>query len=490
MQYLVTYNFHRTFNIDTMLKLIRIKLFFILALILCTSTSTRVLGQETETSPWSRFGMGLAIPTLSSPQLMMGGVSAPILDGFVINPDQPASAAGSVTTMLQTSLHGTNANMTEGDSTATFNSGSLGSISLVVKKPGGKTAYMMGITPYSAKGYNVSRSFNDSLNNNIGNIVETYSGSGGTAKSYLGISHVFKGKKWISAGNLDSVLVASRALFLGAQVSMLFGEVTSTGRLDFEDVTYLDNRTRTSMRHRSLGGLFGAQAYQLLWAKYDEKRNFKGSATLYIGATYSPETLLYTDYEKTVENVQLLSSIETVIDTASYINELDAEGRIPAKFSAGGALVYEQANGSRLLISGEYMQEDWGSISDSLFQINILDGDATWAKASRTSLGITIVPGSGGASYKAGFALDAYPIAYNGSQLSGWRASAGMTIPLEGSRSTSRLHFGVEVGHRGLESENGTVLEGTLEESLLKIQIGVTLAPFFKNLWLTPKLYD
>jgi hypothetical protein len=487
MQYLVTHNFHRKFNIDTMLKLIRIKLFFILALILCTSTSTRVLGQETETSPWSRFGMGLAIPTLSSPQLMMGGVSAPILDGYVINPDQPASAAGSVTTMLQTSLHGTNANMTEGDSTATFNSGSLGSISLVVKKPGGKTAYMMGITPYTAKGYNVSKSLNDSL---TGNIVETYSGAGGTAKSYLGISHVLKGKQWIPAGKLDSVLVTSKALFLGAQASMLFGEVTSTGRLDFEDLTYLDNRTRTSMRHRSLGGLFGAQAYQLLWAKYDEKRNLKGSATLYIGATYSPETLLYTDYEKTVENVQLLSSIETVIDTASYINELDAEGRIPSKFSAGGALVYEHANGSRFLISGEYMQEDWGSISDSLFQINILDGDATWAKASRTSLGITIVPGSGGASYKAGFALDAYPIAYNGSQLSGWRASAGMTIPLEGSRSTSRLHFGVEVGHRGLESENGTVLEGTLEESLLKIQIGVTLAPFFKNLWLTPKLYD
>ena len=472
-----------------MLTLIRIKLFFILALILCASTSTRTLGQETETSPWSRFGMGLSIPTLSSPQLMMGGVSAPILDGHVINPDQPASAAGSVTTLLQTSLHGTNVNMTEGDSTATVNSGSLGSISLVVKKPGGKTAYMMGITPYSAKGYSVSRSFNDSLNNNIGNIVETYSGAGGTAKSYLGISHGFKGKKWIPAGKLDSVLVSSRALFLGAQVSMLFGEVTSTGRLDIEEVTYLDNRTRTSMRHRSLGGLFGAQALQLLWAKYDEKRNFKGSATLYVGATYSPGSLLYTDYEKSVENVQLLSSIETVIDTASYINTLDAEGRIPAKFSAGGALVYENANGSRFLISGEYMQEDWGSISDS-FEIDILDGDASWAKASRTSLGVTVIPGSGGASYKAGFALDAYPVAYNGSQLSGWRASAGMTIPLEGSRSTSRLHFGVEMGHRGLDSENGTVLEGTLEESLLKIQIGVTLAPFFKNLWLTPKLYD
>jgi hypothetical protein len=46
------------------------------------------------------------------------------------------------------------------------------------------------------------------------------------------------------------------------------------------------------------------------------------------------------------------------------------------------------------------------------------------------------------------------------------------------------------MGHRGLKSDNGTVFEGTLEESLLKVQFGVTLAPFFKNLWLTPKLYD
>ena len=472
-----------------MLKLIRIKLSLILALIMCTSSSMSILGQETETSPWSRFGLGLTMPTLSSPQLLMGGVSSPILDGFVINPDQPASAAGSVTTLFQSSLHGTNSNMTEGVSTDTVNSGSIGAISLVVKKPGGKTAFMMGLTPYSAKGYSVSRSFNDSLNNDLGNIRETYSGSGGTAKSYLGIARAFKGKKWMSAGNIDSVLVSNRALFLGAQVSFLFGEVISTGRLDFEDVTYLDNKTSTSMRHRSLGGLFGVQAYQLLWAKYDENRNFKGSATIFAGATYAPESLLLTDYEKSIETVQLLSSVETVIDTSSYINVLDAEGRIPSKFSAGGAIVFAQSDGSRLLISGDYMQEDWESISDS-FDINILDGEATWAKASRTSLGVSITPNPDGASFKAGYALDKYPIAYKGSQLEGWRASAGITVPLEGSRSTSRLHFGVEMGHRGLSINNGTVLEDNLEESLLKIQIGVTLAPFFKNLWLTPKLYD
>jgi hypothetical protein len=46
------------------------------------------------------------------------------------------------------------------------------------------------------------------------------------------------------------------------------------------------------------------------------------------------------------------------------------------------------------------------------------------------------------------------------------------------------------MGHRGIGIENGTVFEESLEESLFSMQFGVTLAPFFKNLWLMPKLYD
>lgn len=507
MHYFLTYNVSSTkINLFSMFNSIRVNAFIAtvsLALVSFTSLTT-VTAQETEPSPWSRFGMGLTTPTLSSPQLMMGGVSSPILDGYSINPDQPASAAGCVTTLLQSSVHITRANMTEGDSTASITSGTPGAISLVVKKPGGKTAVMMGMMPYSGKGYNVSRTFNDTL---IGSdIHEKYSGSGGLAKSYLGAAKSFKGKKWISAGEHDSVLVSNRSLFVGAQLSFLFGEAISTGRLDIEDVTYLDNRTSTSMRHRSLSTLLGVQAFQLLYANYDDQRNFQGSATLYAGATYSPSSTLYTDYEKTVETVQLLSSVETVIDTASYISLLDAEGRIPSKMSGGGSIVFEKANGRRIQISADYMQEDWSSVSDSLhwssetdsYEISLLGGDATWAKASRTSVGIAFKPNSSGSSnnilsrttYKAGFALDAYPISYRGAQLSGWRASAGITMPLEGSRSTSRFHFGVEMGQRGLGIDNGTVLDVTLEESLFSIQFGVTLSPFFKNLWLTPKLYD
>jgi len=469
--------------------------------LLCAFAFGDVAAQETEPSPWSRFGMGLTIPTLSSPQLMMGGVSSPIIDGYVINPDQPASAASCVSTLFQSSIHLNRSNMREGDSTESVNYGSPGGINLVVKKPGGSSAVMMGVIPYSSKGYNVSRTVEtDTL---MGNYRESYTGSGGTAKSYLGFAHSFKGKKWLPAGNADSVLVGNRAVSLGAQVSLLFGEVISTARLNIEDVTYLDNRTRSSMKHRSLGGLLGIQAFQLLWANYDSERNFKGSASLYVGATYAPEVNLFTDYEKTVETVQFLNNVETVIDTASYISLLDAQGRMPSKYSIGGAIVFENANGRRVLLAADFMEEDWTAVSES-FEIDILEGDAKWAVASRSSIGFTVKPRTdrsnnnilSRSTFKAGYALDLYPISYDTNndndyrQLRGWRASAGVTIPLEGSRSTSKVHFGVEMGHRGVGIDNGTVFEESLEESLFSMQFGVTLAPFFKNLWLTPKLYD
>ena len=203
-------------------------------------------------------------------------------------------------------------------------------------------------------------------------------------------------------------------------------------------------------------------------------------------------------HEKTIETVQFFNNVETVIDTASYTSLLDAKGRMPSKYSIGGAIVFENSNGRRVLLAADFMEEDWTVVSDSFNEIDILEGDATWAVASRSSIGLTVKPRTdrsnnnilSRSTFKSGFALDLYPISFKGNQLRGWRASAGVTIPLEGSRSTSRVHFGVEMGHRGVGIENGTVFEESLEESLFSMQLGVTLAPFFKNLWLTPKLYD
>ena len=457
-----------------------------IAAFMCLLSVNLGLAQDSEPSPWSRFGLGLNVPSYSLPQQLMGGVSAPIMSGNVINPEQPASAAGCTTTLFQSSVYGSGNGMTEGDSSTTAITGNMGAFSLVVKKPGGKSAMMFGMHPYSAKGYNLSRTLTDDV---VGDIIERYQGSGGTAKSYMGFAHAFRGRKWVKAGEADSVMISSSSMYLGGQVNYLFGEVIQQSRLDIQDITYLDYRSSTSMRHRSLGGLFGVQAFKVLGAKYDDEKNFVRSTTLYIGGTYATSSTLLTDYEKIVETVQLLSSVETPVDTASYNNILDKEGQIPSRWTAGAGIAFESKSGSRLLLSADMMQEDWTSVADDIDYL--MEGHAEWAKASRLSVGMSFRPSSGGNRiYKAGFSMEDYPVSYEGYQLSGWKAAGGLTIPLEGSRSNSSLHMGVEFGQRSLKDADGIVLDNTLQESIFNFHIGVSLAPFFKNLWLTPKLYD
>lgn len=457
-------------------------------------TSVQANAQDTEPSPWSRFGLGLNTPVYSSPQSMMGGISSPIIDPRVINPDQPASAAGATTTLFQSSIHSSNNSMTDGDSAVSITSGTIGSLGIVIKKPGGKNAMMFGMMPNTAKGYNITRTFEHET---LGEVAERYNGYGGTAKSYLGMARSFNRKRWVAAGTSDSVHVTKSTLYLGAQANYLFGEVVQTSRLDIQDITYLDNRTSTRMRHRSLGGLFGVQAFQLLYAKYNDEKDFQGAASLSLGATYSTKTELLTDYVRIVETVQLLSGVETSVDTAFLVDLVDAPGMVPSRLTAGGALTFDMKGGMKLVLAADFMKEDWTSVADE-FSVDLLGSDAaSWAEASRTSFGLSLKPRDGGSSasafsrstYKAGLEMNAYPIAYDGQQLVGWRAAAGVSIPLEGSRSNSSLHFGVDYGKRGLE-ESGTVLANSLQENLFNVQVGVSLSPFVKNLWLTPRLYD
>ena len=58
------------------------------------------------------------------------------------------------------------------------------------------------------------------------------------------------------------------------------------------------------------------------------------------------------DYEKIVETVQLLSSVETPVDTASYDNILDKEGQIPSRWTAGAGIAFESKSEATLAFCG------------------------------------------------------------------------------------------------------------------------------------------
>ena len=466
----------------------------IVLLALCLSSITAINAQESDPSPWSRFGLGINLPNYSSPQQFMGGVISPLMEKNVINPDQPASAASCKTTLFQSSIYNSSNFMSEGDSSTTSITGNLGALSMVIKKPTGKTALMFGIIPNSSKGYNLYREIEDE---NTGNYIERYQGAGGTARGYLGMARAFKGKKWIKVGEKDSIQIHNNRINIGAQVNYLFGELTQQEILDFEDVSFYDYKESTTMRHRAFGGLFGLQAHQLLGNKYDEDKNFLRSTTLFVGGTYATAANLNTDFEELTESIISNNGLESHIDTSFYESNV-LVGQTPAKWTAGAALAFESGNGRKVVLAFDMMQQDWSKYNDQDLNSYLVEGNASWAKASRMSAGLSFKPAStmSGKSvltrsiYRAGFAMDKYPLSFNDGHLSGWRATGGFSMPLEGSRSNSSVHFGFEFGKRGLVGTDGTLLDNTLEESILNFQLGVSLSPFFKNLWLTPKLYD
>ena len=454
--------------------------------------------QESDPSPWSRFGFGVNMQSYSSPQQLMGGVISPLMERDVINPNQPASAAGCNSTLLQSSIYNSTNSMVEGDSSTTAITGNIGAISMVIKQNKNKTAMMFGLIPNSSRGYSLYREYENQV---AGEITEYYRGNGGTARSYLGLARALKGKKWHHISDEDSVLINNRSLQLGAQLDYLFGEVVSNEILDIEDVTFLDAYISTSMRHSGVRGVFGLQAYQLLKIKYDQDKNFIRSTKLYLGGTYSTRSNLNTDYER----LRAIGSFESnqFSDTAFFFSD-PLIGQTPAKWSAGAALSLESASGSRLLVGFDYAGEDWSIYNNDSINDYLLGDTVTvqWEKASKMSTGISFKPPSRGSgrsvlsrsSYKVGYSIDKYPLSYNSNgdfnQLAEWRVSCGLSMPIERSRSNSRVHLGFEYGKRSLMDEDGTFLDNTLEENILTVQIGVTLAPFFKNLWLTPKLYD
>ena len=162
------------------------------------------LAQETDFSPFARFGLGTAQGTLTPALVSMGGVTSVSTGHMSVNADQPASSAGLVHPTFQGSLNLQGIRLTEGDRSTQTTTGGPGSFGLVVKRARRPRAFHLGLTPMTSKAFNVVRSVTDTT---LGDITESYDGQGGLARAYVGFSHGWRGRQWTSAGSSDSVLV-------------------------------------------------------------------------------------------------------------------------------------------------------------------------------------------------------------------------------------------------------------------------------------------
>jgi hypothetical protein len=449
---------------------------------------TSATAQQSEFSPYSRFGFGLINQVNTPVATGLAGMETGLANSYQFSPSNPASA----TFLTQTTLQGSGmvSNLTmrqlDGDEAgATY--GTAGPIGIVVKQKNGKNALILGVSSYSNSGYAITRS-NDI--EGIGVVEESYIGEGGLSNANIGWARVFRSTSFVPAGNSDSIRVSNRSLHLGVQTQYLFGQVSRSSTLDITDPTFLDHRARVTAQHRSISMDIGAILDQLLFVNYNANREFQNSMALRIGGVFTPESALSSDISSLDETTQTLGGIPVNLDTSSFSSLLDFQGRMPHSLNGALSLHYDRSDGMRWAAALEYSSTAWGDVDGEMAPELLSDG-VRWVDAKTLRFGFQFNLGNseqrnptwGKAIYRLGLATGNQPFEIDGTPISHQLASAGATIPLVGSRSLSRIHFGMEFGTRSAASDG-------IDERIYRINLGVSLMPFFKNNWLVPRLYD
>lgn len=446
------------------------------------------MGQETDFSPFARFGLGTSQGTLTPAIASMGGVTSVSTGHMSVNADQPASSASIVHPTFQGSVNLQGIRLTEGDRSTQTMTGGPGSFGLVIKRARRPRAFHLGLTPMTSKAFDVARSLSDST---LGDITESYEGQGGLARAYVGLSRGWRGRRWNPAGASDSVLVNMWGLDAGIQADHWFGDAIQSAVLDIEDVTFRDVRTSISSRHRATGFILGAEGYKMLRVRYNDSKDFQGSWMLKLGGTWSPARTLNTDFSRLVQSTVVFNGVVAGLDTSSYEAAI-LNGKVPQKWTLGGGLQWDGPTGGRLGVFVDHHSQSWSSSDGTLG--HLMEGAAVWNDASSTAVGVMVTPKrkagkTSRSTWRIGMRQSTLPttlLSDDGSthDLTEQRVSLGVNTPLKGSRSASQLHFGMDFGTRN------TTLNSVHTESNLRLHVGVTLTPTAKNLWLIPRLYD
>ena len=214
-----------------------------------------------------------------------GGITSVSTSGLIVNADQPAAAAALLEPHFPR-LHppATHGVVSEGQQTTNALTGGPGNFGLVVKQPRSLKRTAIGIDADDLQIVWRERTVTDTTLGDIARVLRRLWRLGG---AYLGLAHGWRGRTWLKAGRRQRV---DHGSWFGRRIpgGPLVWRRRPNVRLDIQDITFRDVRNVVSSRHRSTGWVLGAEAFHVLRARYDEFKQFRGSWTLRLGATWSP----------------------------------------------------------------------------------------------------------------------------------------------------------------------------------------------------------
>ena len=410
-----------------------------LVLVLFVFSGLSAFAQLGTSSPYSRFGLGdlqgNAFPVYNA----LGGGVAALSSSNSVNPSNPASYTSFRANSFLFStggLHNTTQIQNSTDKQVVNNSAFS---HLTIAFPiSSKLGASFGMLPYSNIGYTLN------ARDSVVNADMIYTGDGGLSKVYFGGAYEpFKG------------------FSLGINASYLFGGLNRRKKLDYDDESFFDSRSNSSINLKGY--------YYELGLLY--KKELANEKELSFGLTANNNSTLRAKQTNIVETIS--GSYEIVKDTASNVVEW-GEVTLPNYISAG--LMYR--DGEKWLLIADYSMQNWDDYT-------LLGESDDLSNSMRLSGGLQYTPEFNSVTkyykrmqYRLGAAYSNTPLTLNDTQLKEMSVSFGFGIPVKKSRTKYDVSF--TLGQRG-----------TTDNSLIKEQfVKFGLSVSYDGIWFVKRKYD
>jgi hypothetical protein len=446
--------------------------FFLIVFGICLGAMP-MMAQYTLNDPFTRWGIGEKTIHDNALSKGMGGVSLVPTDLNVVLLDNPASYAWLKETSFQSSMMIHETKYKGEIASSPYRGGQVGEVAFAFKRNGSPYGFAVGLNNYSRVGYNMGNSFsvNDSLSGDI-----LHSGEGGINQLVFGVGRSF-------SYGMDSAHYLGQQLSLGINGNFMFGSMSFHRKMDFDNTQMYDSRFDQWLEVKTLRYELSLlhQAPLIGNTKKSVKQHLILLTTCLI---HSPSFEL-----KANERIYGVSTVpyageDVTLDTGFVLVSGKGSLKVPEHWKVSGMLTWLNKSGGKYSFGAQYSFQDWTNPVTS-FSLNTVGNFAT---AKRYAMFIEAQPFAAERAnnfwssirYRAGFTQGTENVQLEGSpvELKSW--SAGLTIPLRASKSSSALHFSFQ----NINKSAGDLL--STHQNV--VSIGFQMQPFEK--WFLVRKYD
>lgn len=463
-------------------------LFFFL--LVCTGMLS---AQVSNTSVYSRYGLGQLHQNVNVKQQGLGGLSMAYANRYSINfgnsatlslLDQPSFIVGLSSEIVTASNN-------ETDQTNSFTQFDHFALALPFAKK--KMALSLGIIPFSKVDYEYTQDISDP-DISEDPISAIYGGEGGLNSMFLNASYR------LSMGEDTSKFAQFDDLSFGAGLNYYFGSVTHTRQARFQEVGFINSFIAERTTYNDVG--FDLSAF---YRKYLTKRIKDGdnSVAINFGLKYKPSLQLSGTKREDVFSYVLNSFGEEVpLDSVMSFRDQDGFALIPQGLGAGVGLDWvwynKKDNFYRTLFMGlDYTQDNWSD-----FELNFADVNSfeEIVNTDKLTFGLEYLPNSGSinkqeidsyfqaCTYRLGLSTSTLNLSINDEAITENGINLGISLPLIHNlklrSSDSHIDISASYGTRGTTDNN------LIKEDYLRIMLGVSFHPTSLDRWFRKRKYD